>query len=155
MADELDYAVLSAALPPEVLEGLDEYRRGDIEALPAEFAVELLEGFAEGEWTEFCIDPGDREGDDRPWLVAQTHAFMKAATRLDAKMSKRVRKALVVIAEAPLTLRGNTVKPLANKLRGLWRYRLSDHRLIYRPEPAEREVLMLDIGVRGGIYDRA
>ncbi|MCP4871316.1 MAG: type II toxin-antitoxin system RelE/ParE family toxin [Proteobacteria bacterium] len=154
-ADDLDYEALSVALPPEVLEALDAFLRGDLEAHPPELAAEQLEAFLEGSWVDFSYHPDDFQGEDRSWFVTLSKTFLKAVNRLDRKIGRRVKNVIPRIAESPMTPRGNTVKPLGNALRGLWRYRLGGYRLIYRPDRESRNVLMMDIGSRGGIYDQA
>jgi mRNA-degrading endonuclease RelE of RelBE toxin-antitoxin system len=42
--------------------------------------------------------------------------------------------------------------PLDANLKGCWRYRIGDWRLVYRPDPRERTVVLLDFAPRDGIY---
>ena len=62
---------------------------------------------------------------------------------------------LVAIGEiqsAPRTPRGDTVKPLTGELRGLWRYRIGDYRLVYRPSWNGRTVMLIAFAGRGSVY---
>ena len=44
-------------------------------------------------------------------------------------------------------------KPLRKSLRGLWRYRVRDYRVICEIQDARVAVLVLKIGHRGSVYD--
>ena len=63
--------------------------------------------------------------------------------------------ALSELADTPMTPRGDTVKPLSNALKGLWRYRVGDYRLIYEPRVTSQLVLLVDFVARGGAYSDA
>lgn len=62
--------------------------------------------------------------------------------------------AILKICKDPLSIRGNTVKPLKRELKGYWRYRFDSNRLIYFPNEKRRIVHLLDVGPRGSIYER-
>jgi hypothetical protein len=48
---------------------------------------------------------------------------------------------------------GDTIKPLTGDLRGLWRYRIGDARLVYFPQIEFRKITLISFGGRGGIYE--
>jgi mRNA-degrading endonuclease RelE of RelBE toxin-antitoxin system len=93
------------------------------------------------------------EPDPSPWAIAFTSAFRKSMTSVDRKLQGRLLTAITHLSEAPLELRGDTVKPLTGELKGLWRYRLGGFRLVYEAREAKRLVVLIGFGPRGGIYD--
>ncbi len=86
------------------------------------------------------------------WLVALTKEFMKSIAQIDRKLQGRILEALGDIAHDPVTVKGDTMKPLSHEFAGLWRYRLGDFRLIYQPLPTKRHVLLLALAPRGAAY---
>jgi mRNA-degrading endonuclease RelE of RelBE toxin-antitoxin system/uncharacterized membrane protein YqjE len=86
------------------------------------------------------------------WLVALTRDFMKSVAQIDRKLQGRILEALGEIAQDPVTVKGDTIKPLSHEFVGLWRYRLGDFRLIYQPLPGKRHVLLLALAPRGSAY---
>ena len=88
----------------------------------------------------------------RPWTINLTKGFAKSAEKLDKKMQGRVLTALIELCRSPDTPHGDTIKPLEGERSGDWRYRIGDYRVIYRPDHGRREVLLLEVASRGGIY---
>jgi mRNA-degrading endonuclease RelE of RelBE toxin-antitoxin system len=86
------------------------------------------------------------------WLIAMSHEFIKAIDSIDRKLQGRILEALADISRDPLTVKGDTVKPLTHEMRGLWRYRLGDYRLVYQPLPEKNEILLVDFDSRGAVY---
>ena len=84
------------------------------------------------------------------WLFAITSQFRKGYYQ-DKVMSARIMAAILEICRDPLTPRGDTIKPIRRNraLKGKWRYRLGDHRLIYWPDKSNHTVYLLRIGSRG------
>ena len=72
--------------------------------------------------------------------------------KIDRKLQSRIWDALVVLKDNPTTKLGNTVKPLVSNLKGLWRYRIGDYRLIYKPVEKFREILLISFSSRGSVY---
>lgn len=89
------------------------------------------------------------------WGLHLTKEFRKNISGIDRKLQGRVLEALSEISSSPLSQRGNTIKPLSKNLRGYWRYRLGDHRLVYYPDPAAKNVTILCFAARQAVYDRA
>ena len=79
--------------------------------------------------------------------------FMKDITHIDRKLQGRILEALADIAADPLTVRGDTVKPLSRELAGNWRYRIGDHRVIYLPDKLSGDITLLAFAARGSIYE--
>ena len=61
--------------------------------------------------------------------------------------------ALMEVCDSPMSARSNTVKPLRNELRGMWRYRMGDLRLIYQPDKDRRVVHFLGLKPRADAYE--
>jgi mRNA-degrading endonuclease RelE of RelBE toxin-antitoxin system len=53
----------------------------------------------------------------------------------------------------PLKVIGDTFKPLTGSLKGQWRYRIGDHRLVIRPIEQQHLMDLLAFAARGSIYD--
>ncbi len=86
------------------------------------------------------------------WTIAFTPSFRKAVAGVDKKLQGRVLEALAALSEQPLTLRGDTVKPLEGEMKGMWRYRVGDYRLVYEAREKERVVVLLEFDARGSVY---
>jgi mRNA-degrading endonuclease RelE of RelBE toxin-antitoxin system len=69
-------------------------------------------------------------------MVIFSEDFIKSVAKIDKKLQGRILEALAKITEAPTTIIGDTVKPLSGDLKGLWRYRIGDYRLVYDPNVA-------------------
>ena len=86
------------------------------------------------------------------WVIAMSHEFIKAIDRIDRKLQGRILEALADMTKDPITVRGDTVKPLTHEMKGLWRYRLGDYRLVYQPLPEKNEILLVNFDSRGAVY---
>jgi mRNA-degrading endonuclease RelE of RelBE toxin-antitoxin system len=87
------------------------------------------------------------------WYIGMTAGFIKAISNIDRKLQGRILDAIADIAKAPLTLIGDTVKPLTGELKGMWRYRIGDYRIVYQPDETSKHILLLTFAPRGGVYD--
>ncbi|MGQ0592840.1 MAG: type II toxin-antitoxin system RelE family toxin [Gammaproteobacteria bacterium] len=98
-------------------------------------------------------DAGIRFSRGRPdWRFVLSDKFIKSIQNADKKLQGRILEAITKIAEAPTIPVGDTVKPLAADLKGLWRYRIGDYRLVYDPNPDEKHVTLLWFDNRGAAY---
>ena len=88
-----------------------------------------------------------------PWYIGMSSSFSKDITHIDRKLQGRILEALVDLAAAPITVRGDTVKPLSRELAGKWRYRIGDYRVIYLPDQSTGDVTLLAFDSRGSIYE--
>lgn len=61
--------------------------------------------------------------------------------------------AISELRESPTKIRGDTVKPLTGDLDGLWRFRIGDYLLVYKPSIKDHKVVLSLFGPRGGVYD--
>jgi len=86
------------------------------------------------------------------WDLGFTSEFSKAIASIDRKLQGRVLQALNYISSKPTVPKGNTVKPLSGEHKGLWRYRIGDYRLIYRPDSDNTRVELITVVSRGSAY---
>ena len=91
--------------------------------------------------------------DPTAWSIAFTPTFRKSVASVDKKLQGRVLTALSELSEAPITLHGDTIKPLVGELKGLWRYRVGDYRLVYEAKADTHTVVLLEFAARGGVYE--
>ena len=82
--------------------------------------------------------------------VILTETFKKQLKKLDAAISKRVLDYLeqVELLDNPRS-RG---KALTSNLAGLWRYRVSDYRILCRIRDDELIITVIEIGHRSTVY---
>jgi mRNA interferase RelE/StbE len=72
---------------------------------------------------------------------------------VDKKLQGRILAAISELSETPNVSHGDTVKPLVGDLKGLWRYRLGDYRLVFQVQLEKRLVVLLEFAARGEVYD--
>ena len=73
----------------------------------------------------------------------------KTIAVLPPPLKRKIRAALDEIQEDP-----RLGKPLEDKLKGLWSYRVSRYRIVYRIHHSRIEIQVLEIGPRSMIYER-
>jgi len=86
------------------------------------------------------------------WAVAISDDFRKAVKSIDRKLQGRLLEAIMHILTEPLTPRGDIIKPLNADMKGHWRYRIGDFRLVYHPDPRNRRILLVAFSGRGDAY---
>lgn len=86
------------------------------------------------------------------WYVGITDEFRKNTRDIDRKLQGRILQAIHDIITRPTVPRGNTVKPLTGELKGLWRYRIGNYRLVNRPDTGNRQVVLVTFVSRGRAY---
>ncbi len=100
------------------------------------------------------IDSGVRFSVRPPdWYIGFSNEFLKSISRIDRKSRGRVLEAIGRIGDAPMTILGDTIKPLTGDLAGLWRCRVGDDRLIYFPHAKSQRITLISFGPRSRIYD--
>ena len=85
------------------------------------------------------------------WRIELTASAEKSLSKLDRTAAKRITTFLrerVASADDPRS----SGKALAGQLVGLWRYRVSDYRVICQIEDGKLLILVVTIGHRGDIY---
>lgn len=86
------------------------------------------------------------------WSVRFTTEFIKSIKNIDKKLKGRILEAVEKLSLEPCEMIGDTIKPLSDDLKGLWRYRIGDYRLLYIPEDTKHQVILMSFGPRGGVY---
>lgn len=86
------------------------------------------------------------------WFLGMSKEFLNAIEKLDRNIQGRILQAIGYIVGDPLTLKGDTVKPLKGP-EGLWRYRIGDYRLVYHPDINNRRVVLIAFAARGSAYN--
>ncbi|OYT63946.1 hypothetical protein B6U74_06140 [Candidatus Bathyarchaeota archaeon ex4484_205] len=71
--------------------------------------------------------------------IDRKQSFERDFKRLPSEVKKEVEKSLNVISKDPYGI-GQRLK---GKLRGLWKYRIKDWRIIYYPRPCHVEVVLI------------
>lgn len=88
------------------------------------------------------------------WLISFTPSFQKSLSSIgDKKMEGRILEAIAKLSCNPTALIGDTNKPLSGSLKGMWRYRIGDYRLIHKPDPDKRVLYIIHIYPRGKVYE--
>ena len=86
------------------------------------------------------------------WYLGMSDEFTKAIRGIDRKLQGRILEAISYISRSPTSPKGNTVKPLTADLKGLWRYRIGDYRLVYYPDNEGKRVVLVAFASRSGVY---
>jgi len=87
-----------------------------------------------------------------PWLLAYTEKFKDHVLSIDRKLQGKILEAVIHLSEAPMIAKGDTIKALSGDMKGFWRYRLGDFRLIYYPNKDTGDVSLIDFCPRSGAY---
>lgn len=86
------------------------------------------------------------------WYVGFSNEFVRSIAKVDRKLQGRILKALGDISAAPIQPIGDTIKPLSGQLKGLWRYRMGDDRLVYFPDLKAKTIVLICFSSRGDVY---
>jgi mRNA-degrading endonuclease RelE of RelBE toxin-antitoxin system len=86
----------------------------------------------------------DRNG----WRIGMTDNFRDSVRKADRQMIGQVLLAMTEISLKPMTQVGDTVKPLEHDMKGLWRYRIADWRLVYHPDSKRKVITLLSFEPR-------
>ncbi len=94
---------------------------------------------------------GERSGGDL-WDFTLSSEFRRDLRR-QPQLLESVIGAIFEVLGAPISARGNTIKPLQREFRGMWRRRIADYRMVYEPNLEKRTVHFLELKPRAEIYD--
>jgi mRNA-degrading endonuclease RelE of RelBE toxin-antitoxin system len=100
---------------------------------------------------EYGTEPTPKT-DIKGWLFSPTSSFRDSVSRLDKKLQGKILGSVIEICQNPTQVLGDTIKPLSGDLKGKWRYRIGDYRLIYQPDEKNRIIFLLAVFPRGGAY---
>ncbi len=84
------------------------------------------------------------------WQITYSREAVKLLKKLDGSSREKILNYLESVARNPESFG----KPLSKNLKGLWRYRVGDYRIICDLRKKELLILVIDIGHRSKIYDR-
>ena len=87
------------------------------------------------------------------FLFLFSDTFTKSIARIDKNLQGRILEAITKIGKSPVTAVGDTIKPLTGNLKGLWRYRIGDYRLVYDPGEDGRRITLISFESRGDVYE--
>ena len=86
-----------------------------------------------------------------PWILDTSPNFDKAFDKLDNSVRRTIVRTMQAIADSGLPYsRG---KILTGNLKGLWRYRIGDYRVIADIQDSKMIIMQVDVGHRSDIYD--
>jgi len=94
----------------------------------------------------------EKEEAEGYWDLGFGEDFFKSIQKFDRKLKGRILETFEIIRKNPISPKGNTVKPLTSELKGFWRIRVGDYRLIYYPDNQNRKVTLLSFSPRGSVY---
>ena len=102
--------------------------------------------------TNLPYSPSMERRDGRRWQFTLAKEFRRDLKQRSHLFEQSI-GALMEVCDSPMSARSNTVKPLKNELRGMWRYRMGDFRLIYQPDKDRRVVHFLGLKPRADAYE--
>ena len=112
---------------------------------------------ADGVLTDFAlrshIEHAETLASIAHWHIILSPDLEKTTQSLDKATVAQVFRAILAILHDPLKPRGDTIKRLSGDLKGLWRYRIGDRRLLFQVFPSERRILFMDFLPRSSAYD--
>jgi mRNA interferase RelE/StbE len=85
----------------------------------------------------------------KKYTVQFTREAKKRIDKLDASIRKIIQKAIESLAQNPYT-----GKPLSHELAGLYSYRTSDYRIVYKIEEGNLIIIVITVGHRREIYKK-
>ena len=86
------------------------------------------------------------------WRVEVKPAAEKQYLKLDTPTRRRIREALHDLQDAAQPLQRSRVRPLTGKLKGDYRVRVGDWRVLLTPDRESRVLYVYAILPRGGAY---
>jgi len=88
------------------------------------------------------------------WRAGRSKQFVKDIKGLDAHQANRLSKIISEITKDPLKFIRKTQEPLTGDktLKGIWRRRVGNHRLFYKPDIESKTVLFISYDSRGQAY---
>ncbi len=86
------------------------------------------------------------------WKIEVKPAAEKSYLKLDRKTSSRIRKSLLDLEKSDNPLLHTNVRPLTGRLRGDYRLRLGDWRVLFTPDKNQRIIYVYAILPRGDAY---
>jgi mRNA interferase RelE/StbE len=86
------------------------------------------------------------------WTIKISSKAEAYFTRLDKDLRKRIKKDLQELAECNSPIEHRHVKPLTGELKGLYRLRVGDYRIVFALMPEILIIAIVNIAPRGDVY---
>lgn len=86
------------------------------------------------------------------WKIELKPVAVKQYKKLDKKTRKRIKQALLKLQSSPNPLSYNNVKPLVGELKGHYRMRVGNWRILFTPDKNIRYLYVYAILPRGKAY---
>lgn len=86
-----------------------------------------------------------------PYTVRLTSKASKFYASADKPLANKIARCFEVLEKTPFS--HPNIKPLKGKLKGRYRYRIGNYRVVYRVNNESVEVEVLQISPRGDVYD--
>jgi mRNA interferase RelE/StbE len=86
------------------------------------------------------------------WNVEFSRSALKDLARLERAASLRILDRLEELTEAENPLRHKDTRPLEGKLKGFFRFRIGEYRVIFELDPAGQRIGVLAVVPRGNAY---
>lgn len=87
-----------------------------------------------------------------PWTVKVSSFAEKHYGRLDKKARVKIREKLLDLSRLKNPLEHKDAKPLAGDLKGFYRLRVGEYRVVFGIIPAQRTIAVVNIAPRGSVY---
>lgn len=81
----------------------------------------------------------------KDWLVEFSHSSLRSLERLDNNLSDMILRRIDVLGAQENPLRHKDVRPLEGKLKGFYRYRIGEYRVIFELDTLNRRIGILSI----------
>jgi len=89
---------------------------------------------------------------EESWRVELSRSSFKSLKKLPKRVSARILDHLEELGELENPIRHKDVRPLEGKLRGFFRFRVGEHRIILEMDSPHRRIGILAIVARGKGY---
>lgn len=86
------------------------------------------------------------------WTIKLSSTAEKKYRKLDKNTRKRIKNSLEELGESDDPLAHRQVRPLVGKLKGFYRLRVGDFRVIFTLIPEERIIAVVNMAPRGEAY---
>ena len=86
------------------------------------------------------------------WTIKVSSRAEKYYKRLDKKTRKRFKKELMALAEYDNPVDHEQVRPLTGDLKGFYRLRIGDYRIVFSIIEETRTIAVVNIAPRGDVY---
>ena len=89
---------------------------------------------------------------EKGWLVEFSKPALKSLERLEKKISARILDRFEKLAECENPLQQKDIRSLEGKLKGYYRYRVGEYRIIFELDTHQRRIGILAVVPRGKGY---